>query len=68
MFKTNKKNTRTTSLTSGVFIVNIENISHLFLLLLSLTLSMKMLVGLSLRGSYIKFFNVYFQNEEKVAI
>ena len=45
MFKFNNKSTRTTSLTScWCFIGNFENISHLFLLLMLLTLSMYLLV------------------------
>ena len=45
MFKFNNKSTRTTSLRSlWCFIGNFENISHLFLLLMLLTLSMYLLV------------------------
>ena len=36
LFKVNKKDIRTTSLTSGVFIVNFEQISHIVLILLLL--------------------------------
>ena len=36
LFKVNKKDIRTTSLTSGVFIVNFEQISHIVLMLLLL--------------------------------
>ena len=45
MLKFNYKNTRTMSLTrSGVFIVNFEHISPLFLIFLMLTLNKYMLV------------------------
>ena len=40
MFKVNNKSTRTTS--SGVFIVNFKEISHLFLVFLLLPLNRKM--------------------------
>ena len=43
MFKYNDKSTRTTS---GVFIVNFEYISHVFLVFLLLTLSKNILAGL----------------------
>ena len=47
MFKVNNKNTITTpECRSGVFIVNFEHISHLFLVFLLLTLNMQTLAGL----------------------
>ena len=36
MFKVNNRNTRTTSCRSGVFVVNFEHISHIFLVFLLL--------------------------------
>ena len=45
MFKVNNKNTRTTSSTSGAFIVNFEHILHVFLVILLLTLNKKMLAS-----------------------
>ena len=39
ILKVNNKNTRTTSVRYGVFIVNFEHISYLFLVFLSLTLN-----------------------------
>ena len=42
MFKVNNKGTKTTSVTFGVFIVNFEHISHLFLVFLLLDLNIKM--------------------------
>ena len=46
MFKVNKKYTRTVPLRrSGVFIVNFEHISHLFLVLILLNLSRKIQAG-----------------------
>ena len=47
MSRVNNKNTRTT-LRSDIFIVNSEQISHLFLVFLLLTLSKQMLAGLKL--------------------
>ena len=44
MFKVNNKNTRT-FLLPGVFIVNFEHISYLFLVPLLLTLNKQMLAG-----------------------
>ena len=41
MFKVNDKDTKTTLRCSGVFIVNFELISHLFLVFLLLTLNMQ---------------------------
>ena len=46
MFKVNNKNTKTTGMSSsGVFIVNFEYISHLFLVFLLLNLIKHMLAG-----------------------
>ena len=47
MSRVNNKNTRTT-LRSDIFIVNSEQILHLFLVFLLLTLSKQMLAGLKL--------------------
>ena len=56
MFKVNYKNTRTTSLSrSGVFIVNFEHISHLFLAFLLLILKKYILAGYLLTVSKFKF-------------
>ena len=41
MFKVNDKDTKTTSRCSGVFTVNFELISHLFLVFLLLALNMQ---------------------------
>ena len=48
MFKVNNKNTRRRR--SGVFFVNFEHISHLFLVFLFLTLQKQMLVGKGVKG------------------
>ena len=49
MFKVYNKNTGTTSIRrSGVFIVNFEHISHLFLVFLLLILNKSILAGLNL--------------------
>ena len=46
MFEVNNKDTRTTPWRrSGVFIVNLEHISHFVLVFLLLTLNMKLLAG-----------------------
>ena len=49
MFKVHNKDIRTTSMrlmtSSGVFIVNFEDISHLFLVFLLLNLNMLMFTG-----------------------
>ena len=45
MFKVNNKDTGTSRRRSGVFIVNFERISHLFLVFLLLTLDMQLPTG-----------------------
>ena len=75
MFKVNNRNTRTrcdicSKLTikiperchwgrSGIFIVNFEHISHLFVVFLLLTLSMEMPAGYCILETY-NWFEIYF--------
>ena len=78
LFKVNNRNTRKRCeifskftiktperrqrLRSGVFIVNFENISHIFLVFLLLTLNKQMLVGLCYeKDTVAHFFNVNVQ-------
>ena len=45
MFKVNNKDTRTTTLAIDIFIVNFEDILHLFLVFLLFTLNKKLPAG-----------------------
>ena len=54
MFKINNKGTRKASMTSSVFIVKFENISHLFLVFLFSTFGKGLLLGLRLRPMIVK--------------